>query len=317
LKVIRFVGDTILAVVLCALLVALVLLVYGRAMAGAWQITPAMQESTQGQWAWAGDYPLHVRIWGPDDGRPVVLVHGFDIGGSAIWSPMAAPLGRAGYRVIAVDLPPLGHSSRDVAQDLSVRGQANALATVLNEMGAQGATVVSQGWGAAVALQVALDQPQFVQSLMLIGPQMELGINRYESLAAGLPLAQESVTWLMRGGGPVWRMLLRRQVAADSAAFKAYVQAAQEASQIEGTVEALSAFYALDFPANQPIGIGSIRAPILIVVGEQDRLVTPQQASDLAFDLGAEVHTIANAGHLVSLDQPDALRELLLEALQP
>jgi pimeloyl-ACP methyl ester carboxylesterase len=317
LKVIRFFGDIILAVVLCMLLVALVLLGYGRAMAGPWQITPASSELAPGQWVWVGDRPLHVRTWGPDDGQPVVLVHGLDIGGAAVWAPVTAPLGRAGYRVITVDLPLLGYSSRDTAQDVSLRGQADALATVLNQLGAQNAVVVTQGWGGAVALQVALEQPQFVQSLVLIGPQLELGIDRYERQIAGLPLAQESVTWLMRGGGPVWRVLLRRQVSTNSAPFKTYAQAAREASQLEGTVEALTAFYALDEATNQPAAIRSLRMPCQIVRGEHDRLVTAEQAADLAFELGAETLTVAGAGHLVALDQPDALRRLLLEALQP
>ena len=51
--------------------------------------------------------------------------------------------------------------------------------------------------------------------------------------------------------------------------------------------------------------------------GERDALVTAEQAADLAFELGAETLTVADAGHLVALDQPDALRKLLLEALQP
>ena len=93
LRAIRFFGDIILAAVLCTLLAALVLLVYGRAMAGPWQITPATPELASGQWVWVGERPLHVRTWGPDDGQPVVLVHGFDIGGAAVWSPVAAPLG--------------------------------------------------------------------------------------------------------------------------------------------------------------------------------------------------------------------------------
>ena len=317
LKTIRFLGDLILAALLCMLLVALVLLVYGRAMAGSWQITPISSELAPGEWVWIGERPLHMRTWGPDDGQPVVLVHGFDIGGGAVWAPVAASLGRAGYRVMAIDLPPLGYSSRDTAQDLTLRGQAEVLATVLAQVGAQNAMVVTQGWGSAVALQMALGQPQLARSLVLIGPQLELGIDRYERQIARMPLMQEAVTWLVRGGGPVSRVLLRRQVSANSAAFEEYVQAAQGASQVEGTVGALTVFYAFDAATNRPVAIRSLRTPCLIVRGEHDRLVTAEQVADLAFDLGAQTLTVADAGHLVALDQPDALRKLLLEALQP
>ena len=163
---------------------------------------------------------------------------------------------------MAVDLPPLGYSARDTGQDLSLRGQAEVLATVLNQVGAQNAVVVTQGWGGAVALQMALDQPQFARSLVLIGPQLELGIDRYERLIAGLPLAQESVAWLVRGGGPVWQVLLRRQVATNSAAFQEYAQAAREASQIEGTVGALTGFYAARCGC-QPAGCHPLAADAL------------------------------------------------------
>lgn len=315
MKVIRFLADLILAAILTVVCVAVVLLAYGRAMEGSWEITAASAE--EGAWAWVGEQPLYYRTWGPEDGAPLVLVPGLDVGASALWAPLVTPLGRAGYRVIAVDLPPLGHSSRDTAQDLSVLGQADALSGVLEQLGVQGATVVAQGWGSMVAVQVALDQPQLVQGLILVGPAREANLYPYEHSLVKAPWAGNATAWLVRGGGPIWKALLRYQVAGASDEYRAYLKAARASSQIEGTTAALVALYGLDPAGNKPVAIESLRIPCVIVRGAQDHFVSEEQVAALADELDADVRTIEDAGHLVVLDQPEALRKVILEALQP
>ncbi|MEN6479406.1 MAG: alpha/beta hydrolase [Anaerolineales bacterium] len=315
MKFIRLLGDLILAVLLAVVCTTIMLLAYGCAMVGSWEVASASAEG--GAFALVEGQPIYYRTWGPEDGAPLVLVHGLEVGGSALWDPIAAPLGRAGYRVIAVDLRAMGNSSRETTQDLSVEGQANAVIGVLSQLDVQGAAVVAQGWGSMVAVQAALDMPERVQSLVLIGPERELGLNRYELLLAKMPFARNAVAWLVRSGGPVWNRLVHHQVANASAELERYLREAKAASQIEGTAKAFAALYTLDPTRSSPAAIGSLTTPCLIVYGSEDRLVSAEQVASLAEETQADVRTIEGAGHLVVLDQPEILRKVIVEALQP
>ena len=54
--------------------------------------------------------------------------------------------------------------------------------------------------------------------------------------------------------------------------------------------------------------------PVLVVVGEEDRMTAPSGAATLVASFGdrAEVVTIANAGHAMMLERPDAVLDVLI-----
>ncbi|HYF76370.1 MAG TPA: alpha/beta fold hydrolase [Symbiobacteriaceae bacterium] len=64
-----------------------------------------------GRFVSVDDLHLHVVEDGNPAGVPVVLVHGF-AGSTFCWRYQIAPLADAGYRVLAIDLPGFGLSSR-------------------------------------------------------------------------------------------------------------------------------------------------------------------------------------------------------------
>src|SRR5882672_506801 len=66
---------------------------------------------TNGQFITAADVGIYVQEAGPPGGVPVVLIHGLGAW-SETWRPTIDALAMAGYRVIALDLPPFGFSVR-------------------------------------------------------------------------------------------------------------------------------------------------------------------------------------------------------------
>ena len=59
-------------------------------------------------------------------------------------------------------------------------------------------------------------------------------------------------------------------------------------------------------------GLGDIRCPTLILVGDEDRLTPPDRAREMAAGIGgARLVEIAAAGHLSPLEQPDAVNAAL------
>jgi pimeloyl-ACP methyl ester carboxylesterase len=58
--------------------------------------------------------------------------------------------------------------------------------------------------------------------------------------------------------------------------------------------------------------LSGIRCPTLVVAGEQDQLRSPAEARELAAGIpGARLATVPHAGHLIPLEQPQALAAIL------
>src|SRR5258705_690804 len=110
--------------------------------------------------------PLHYPERG--EGPPLVLLHGngamlqdFEISG------ILAPLAQR-YRVIAVDRPGFGHTSRPRFQIWTPNAQAELIHKALIQLDVEQAIVVGHSWGTLVALSLALDHPADVRGLVLL-----------------------------------------------------------------------------------------------------------------------------------------------------
>ena len=112
-----------------------------------------------------GEVTLHTVVAGPDDGDPVVLLHGFPECWYA-WHGLIEPLAAAGYRVIAPDQR--GYNRSDKPGPVSAY-RLDALGAditgLLDAVGAADAHVVGHDWGALVAWWLALHDPERVRTL--------------------------------------------------------------------------------------------------------------------------------------------------------
>jgi pimeloyl-ACP methyl ester carboxylesterase len=115
-----------------------------------------------------GDFTFDVRTLGPDDGDPVVLLHGFPET-SLSWSAVAPVLADAGYRVIAVDQRGYSPEARptavaDYAMELLV-GDVLGLADALD---LETFHLVGHDWGAAVGWAVAAHHGDRLRTLTAV-----------------------------------------------------------------------------------------------------------------------------------------------------
>ncbi len=99
------------------------------------------------------------------EGPPLLLLHG---NGSMVQdfaiSGILERLARR-YRVIAVDRPGYGYTSRPRSRRWTSVAQAELVHEALVRLGVSGAIVVGHSWGTLVALSLALDHPTDVRSL--------------------------------------------------------------------------------------------------------------------------------------------------------
>lgn len=116
----------------------------------------------------------HVLFSGPDDGIPVVFIHG-NFSASTYWEETMLAL-PAGYRGIAPDLRGYG-DTEDLLVDATrgARDWSDDLKALSDTLGDRPAHLVGWSLGAAVILQFLLDYPELVRSLTLIAPVSPYG----------------------------------------------------------------------------------------------------------------------------------------------
>src|SRR5262245_43512671 len=115
-----------------------------------------------------GPLTFDARIDGPEDGEPVLLLHGFPQT-SLSWSSLIAALARAGYRACAFDQR--GYSPRARPAEVEAYRSSELLADVLGVADALGFDrfhLVGHDWGGAVAWQVAGRHPDRLRTLTVL-----------------------------------------------------------------------------------------------------------------------------------------------------
>jgi pimeloyl-ACP methyl ester carboxylesterase len=112
-----------------------------------------------------GEVTLHTVVAGPDDGEPVVLLHGFPECWYA-WHDLIGPLAAAGYRVLVPDQRGYNRSDKpDPVSAYRLDRLAGDISGLLDAVGADDAHVVGHDWGALVAWWLALHDADRVRTL--------------------------------------------------------------------------------------------------------------------------------------------------------
>jgi len=308
----RFVTNLVLALTLFGLVIGTLATGLGVVVSRSrerYDLTEGVDDYT---WVWIDHRPVHYRMAGPETGPVMVLLHGVYVEGSATWRQLVRRLTGMGVRVVAIDLPGYGHSTRDPSVDYSLGGQAMTVARVLNELRVGEATVVGHGWGGAVALELAHTQPQFVRRLALVSPVVyDDPAPRWASLAR-LPYVGRAAAWAWEAGGPLWRVQKEQAFSDPSRLTDAYCDAALRRARIDGTIDALVAMAPAISTREILRVLPDIGQPTLVICGAKDPVVTPPECERLMRALPrAELAMVDDAGHYVHLEQEGELLRLL------
>jgi lipase len=113
---------------------------------------------------------LHLHAWGPQDGPPVLVVHGVTNTGARYRRLAEEQL--AEYRVVAPDLRGHGRSTWDPPWSLD--RHVDDLAETAEATGLRRAAVVGHSFGGLLAMALAARRPGLVDRLALIDPAVAL-----------------------------------------------------------------------------------------------------------------------------------------------
>jgi pimeloyl-ACP methyl ester carboxylesterase len=239
---------------------------------------------------------VHVVVSGPPDAPPVLLLHGGTLSGS-VWLYNVEALSRY-CRTYAVDHP--GEPGRSELHDLDVyprnaRELGHLYAGVLDELELERVHVVGHSNGGFIGLGLAVHEPGRVRKLALLSPAGLLTPRLSMALRA-LPLR------LFRSERRVERML-RWALGDDPAVLEAC------GAWVGLTMTGVRPRTAPPL-AFAPQELASIDADVLLLLGNQDRLVPPSERLQQAATAIPGVRVdVLDAGHMLAIERAEAVNE--------
>ena len=103
------------------------------------------------------------------DGPPVVMIHGLMGSSRNLTYALSGQL-REHFRVITLDRPGSGYSTRHKGTAADLPAQARQIAALISTLGLDKPLVLGHSLGGAIALALALDHPEAVSGLVLVAP---------------------------------------------------------------------------------------------------------------------------------------------------
>jgi len=255
--------------------------------------------------------PLHYELHGPAEGDAVLLSPG--LGGSAgFWSPQLAALVEAGHRVIAYDQRGTGRSPADLQAGYTIAEMARDVLEIMDATSTPRCHLVGHALGGLVGLQLALDAPSRVASLVLVNAWSRPNPHSARCFEARLAL--------LGAGGPrayveAQPIFLYPAAWCDGNAQRVAAEVEHACAHFPGEANLrarIGALRAFDVDAR----LGQIDVPALVATAEDDVLVPWTCSQRLAEGLPqATLDRVPHGGHAHSVTEAAAFNRRLLAFL--
>jgi 3-oxoadipate enol-lactonase len=234
-----------------------------------------------------------------EGGAPVLFLHGAGSNHLAWNAQMAALAGT--LRAYALDLP--GHGRSGKPGRSTVRGYADAVCSFLDALSLGRAIIAGHSMGGAVAQLLALENPERVLGLILVGTGARLRVLPQFLNGAVSDFANIARQFNEGEFAPAADARLKAQSEQQLLMCKPEV--------FGGDLLACNAFDVLP-------RVEEIRAPTLIICGTEDRMTPTKYSHYLASKIPrSDLRLIEGAGHLVMVERPQEVNRALLEWTSP
>ena len=250
----------------------------------------------------------------------VLLFHGFSDSADC-WRPLLARMARSGHRAVAYDLPGFGQAGR-LDREAPILPQldrfvAAAVAAEAERSPGGGVIACGNSLGGCVSLRAAQDGSLPIAGIVPVAPA-GLTMARWLSIIEGEALLR----WLLRTPFPVPEIVVREVVgrlyrsfafarpggvdAAAVSSFTRHLATKRDVVRILGTGHRVIA------ELSDPYDLGSIGCPVLLVWGDQDRMVYATGAERVLREIpDSRIEMIERCGHCPQVERPERLAELL------
>jgi pimeloyl-ACP methyl ester carboxylesterase len=255
-------------------------------------------------WAQAGASDIYYQEAG--EGQPLVFLHGMSSCAEAWFQQFEAfsPY----FRVIAYDSVNHGHSANS-PRDVPEPDRANELEAFLQALGLTRPIIAGNSMGALTTLRWAVRHPDGAAALIPSG----MGIGPFPGAMARSPVEPLDERTLFL---PVGDSLTEGLRTRDPLLYERYLRIRSTATRLEAMRHPRPR--SMTKPSREDLdqGVATIRSPMLVVVGDLDRLA-PNARALAATVPGAKLHVVKGSPHNVyyetAAEYNQAVSEFLAE----
>ncbi len=248
---------------------------------------------------------VHYEVYGR--GRPVILLHGW-LGSWGLWQETMTYLGQR-YRTYALDFWGFGESGKK-RDSYAVQDFVSLVDQFMEQLGIENAPLVGHSMGGTVSLSVAIQFPQRVRKVVVIGsPITGSSLSLLLKLFGQRPIAYvvHHNLWALKLGfrllapfysrDPRWPEMMNRDISSTT---------------LESFLLSIASLRKADLRPQ----LNQINTPVMGMYGGKDIVVDPKQWIPLKEGLpDARVERFPKAGHFIMLDEPERFRSVLANFL--
>ena len=251
---------------------------------------------------------FHCRSWGEADGIPLLLLHS-SFGTGRWWERFGAALPPEFYAV-APDLRGCGGSDHTPA-GYAIEEQAADVTALIAALGWDGVHLMAHGSSGAIGMQLALDRPALLATLLLVDSVPVEGVFTpldtflvLEQMRSDRALLEQAITLLMPS------LDLAAGAAANRALLAALVEDAAQMAPAAFTEPARALGQWNQFSAARRLTL-----PTLLVWGDRDAVVTRDATTRtlIAIPGANNLEVLRGVGHSPMIEAPARLVDLLVD----
>lgn len=249
---------------------------------------------------------VHYEVYGR--GRPVILLHGW-LGSWGLWQDTMAQLGKR-YRTYALDFWGFGESGKK-RESYAVQDFVSLVDQFMQHLGIERAPLVGHSMGGTVSLSVAIQYPERVRKVVVIGSpivgsSLSLLLNLFGRRMVAYLVYHNM--WGLRYGfrllspfytrDPRWPDMMDRDLSQTT---------------LESFLLSIASLRETDLRPQ----IHQVQVPVMGMYGDKDIVVHPEQWKPLQEGLpSSRIERFTTAGHFIMLDEPLRFVEVLCDFLE-
>lgn len=238
-------------------------------------------------------------------GRPVLLLHGW-LNSWEVWRPTVQLLSKE-FRLYALDFLGFGDSG-DQAGNFSIDNFVTMVREFMDRMGIVRAPLVGHSMGGTVALSTALQYPQQVVKVVVVGspivgnslsPLLRLAANpAWINIGQTTPMLYN----VFQSGFRPFLRLYSHLLARDGTALGKMLTEDVSKLAIAPFIQSISTLRQTDLR----LRLHELEMPVLGIYGKKDLIVDPRQHLTLQKYLpSSQISLFANSGHFPMLDESE------------
>jgi pimeloyl-ACP methyl ester carboxylesterase len=279
-----------------------------------------------------GGIHMHYRDEGSLDAPTLLLIHGFSAS-LHTWEPWVNALATGedrinDYRIVSIDLPGHGLTRAPAGYQASIEAFRDVVAEFVRSQNLTDFALAGSSMGGNVAWEYALAHPEQVDALILVDssgwPEVREDLAEEPAIfkllrnpVLGPAMSQLDNTRLVREG--LEASFIDRSLVTD-AMVERYVEMSRAPGHRDILLQMTLGFRERNYATAERLA--PLQMPVLILTGDQDRLVPPEHAQQFHDAItGSQLITFENVGHIPQEERPAesamAVHEFLYAAFDP